>query len=530
MKVGGFGVGVTLVLVVAAGCGSSSDSTASSSSSGSPAGGDGGVPDASGPPVVGGEAPDGIFVSASKGADSSDGAKTRPVKTIAAGLALASANKLPLIVCPDTYKEAVTLADGVTMFGYFDCSDLSSWKRVDRRSSIVSPTSPAVTASSLTSATRFEGFDVQGPDFGAAGSSGPAASSIGMLVKDASDLELAEVSLRGGRGQDGRDGVDAAPPKETLATKGEDGTTQRACDPATDGNSVCKIVAVIPGSKGGQSGCGGGAGGDGGRGPVARSGNYAQQLSAADASGTPTTSTAATAMGGAPNGVGANKGTDGAPGGGGANGTNGAWSFAASGFVPGDGTAGGAGAGGQGGGGGAGSKYLWVNGSPPFPMPTLPTEATFGTAGGGGGAGGCGGLPGTAGTGGGASVGLLVLNSSVSFGAASKSVVVASTGGRAGKGTLGSLGTPGGAGGAGPANVTDLHGAAGGRGGDGGAAGLSGNGAPGPSIALVYSGKRPALADAQLIAGTAGVGAPALTRGSQSLPATTGDAKTEYAF
>jgi hypothetical protein len=200
------GAATAIVLWIAMGCGGSE---ASSANGGDDAGvviipgPDGGVivvPPAVTPPPVGGAPPDGIFVSASKGIAGADGSKTRPVKTLAEGLTLAASKHVPVIVCPETYTEQVTLADGVTMFGYFDCSNLDEWKRVTARATIASPTSPAIFAKDLVLPARLEGFVVTAPDIAGTPASGPAASSYGMIVTSSKNLSLAEISIRAGKG------------------------------------------------------------------------------------------------------------------------------------------------------------------------------------------------------------------------------------------------------------------------------------------------------------------------------------------
>jgi hypothetical protein len=106
-----------------------------------------------------------------------------------------------------------------------------------------------------------------------------------------------------------------------------------------------------------------------------------------------------------------------------------------------------------------------------------------------------------------------------------------SDGGRAGLGNLGTLGTTGGTGGAG-ANVSGtIFTGKGGVGGNGGNGGNAGHGAPGPSLALAYSGDKPTLAECDLAPGKGGAGQPTLTRASGSpLPAVTGVSEMIYAI
>ncbi|HVJ93317.1 MAG TPA: hypothetical protein VM580_26130, partial [Labilithrix sp.] len=506
---------------------------------------------------VGGAPVTGIFVSASKGNDLADGAKHRPLKTLAAAIARAKEQAVDaqrkVIACAETFDEAVVLVDGVSMFGNYDCGDLSDWKEVATHATIASPTSPAVVAENLTVGMRFEGFDVVAPDqLGTPQAKVPAASSYAMIVKGTEGLVLSKTTLRAGKGQDGRDGDEPAEGNKELSTsvKGGDAGEQVICS----NTGVFTVFGCMPsltgapeplfvrGKSGGVSSCrtgpNGGPGGTGGQGPIVSGGEYRSAYTPAAGLPEPGSApTALTAPGGAPNGLGSEPGKNGREGDPGTKGANGRWSFDASGFVPVDGSAGSMGGPGQGGGGGAGTTQLWklTNTLPhkllPYSSDELPTGKALGATGAGGGAGGCGGLPGTAGTTGGASVGLFVVASKVMLESGVR--IEAKAGGRAGKGTLGTVGTPGNAGGAGRTNLfDDLKGAAGGAGGAGGAAGLSGHGAPGPSIAMVFSGTRPdtSAGGVELIAGTPGQGAPALVRGNQSLPAVVGVAKAEQEF
>lgn len=549
MNVGRGGALTALVLLVAIGCGGSDAAPPNQGGGGGTGDGgnvvvqlpDGGTieaPPPPPPPVVGGEPPDGIFVSTSKGLPGADGAKTRPVKTLAEGLTLALKQHLPVIACAETYTEAVVLADGITMYGYFDCSNLDKWKRSDTNARIASPTSPAVSAENLVLPIALAGFDIEAPDLTGSPASGPAASSFGITVRSSKNLSLANLTIRAGRGQDGVDGVEPAAPNAELSPnpEGDPSTIQRKCNVDIDGLSTCMSAKFVAGSSGGVSKCkvgpNGGPGGQGGDAPLVRNGQYAQAV-VGPAAGRPSTETNVTVKGGSVAVIGLNPGADAPPAAPGPNGANGQWSFDASGFVVGNGLQGSNGVPGKGGGGGAGTTDRWMvsltpgGGIQKHPYGSLPTDGTYlGAVGAGGGAGGCGGIAGSAGSGGGASIGLFVSQSEVTL---NDSRIISGTGGRAGKGTLGTLGTPGRNGGA--ADTSDrFHGAAGGRGGDGGPAGLSGHGAPGPSIALVFSGTRPKTSAVELVPGVPGAGADALTRGAQTLPAIVGIAKQEHQF
>ncbi|MDF2693380.1 MAG: virulence associated protein, partial [Labilithrix sp.] len=362
------------------------------------------------------------------------------------------------------------------------------------------------------------GFDIEAPNAAAAPAGAPAASSIGMLVRATNNLEITNVSIRAGKGQDGVDGIE---PANGNAEQSSDADGEASGGPL---KKQCSFVgqlytcnfdgfigsrpAATGGNDGGSSQCrvgpNGGSGGRGGAGRISDNGVFRPGYNPADAQGSPAPTTVDTTGAVGPNGE------------------HGRWSFNETGYVPGDGTPGKNGFPGKGGDGGYGvSTYFRGD------IEYTPMDGTWRNGvGGGGGAGGCGGLVGTAGKGGGASIALLVVNSEKL--SISKSRIEATEGGRAGKGTLGTLGTPGRAGG--PKAAGDFTGGAGTRGVDGGAAGLSGHGAPGASIALAFKGARPNMSEVDLVSGTPGTGAPALTRGTQSLPAVAGEAKSEHSF
>jgi hypothetical protein len=525
MRMTRFGV-VALGLFTSVACGGSS-----SEATGQGPGDDSGVPDLDGGVIEGpdpGDIPNvGIFVSASRGIEGADGSKAHPVRRLAEAIELAAKQTgVPVIACAETYNEAVTLADGISVFGYFDCSS-AEWKRVTKHSVIASPTSPAVSASNITSALRFEGFDVSTRDMPQTPStSGPAASAIGMMVRSSKLVTIGEVNIVAGHAQPGTDGVEP-PPTTGSNPDGNLGGPQAAI-------TICVILNINycnrqfwPGGSGGGSVCSngrnGGAGGDGGDGQYFLKSGGSRGLGAVF-TGAPNAATPTTQRGGAER----SNGTSGTSGASGDAGKNGEWKLDLNGFTAGDGTAGGDGVPGQGGGGGGGSSS-WMCPGGPCSLTGIQNDYHAAT-GGGGGAGGCGGSAGSPGSGGGGSIGLLVVASTdITI---RNARITAGNGGAAGKGTLGTTGTRGGIGGnGGTTGDLNTRGGSGGNGGAGGDAGPSGNGAPGPSIALAYSGARPRIdGNVELNFGKAGTGQDAISRGSKSVPAVVGIAKAEHAF
>ncbi len=460
------------------------------------------------PPTDGKPIP-GIYVSTSLGSDDGAGTLGRPVKTLAKAFALANEQHLRVLACAEVYEESLTLVDGVSAYGYYECA-ASPWKKGDRRAIVKSKTSPAVTAKGLVQPTRLEGFEVRGPDLDGTEATADSGSSIALSVLDAKQLIISKSLVVGGKGAHGKDGVPG--PKNALGAGVTNGTSatpqmERICNGATCPTFVAK------GPPGGTGACAiGDPGGPGGAGGDGR--YYIEQVPntvPAHFAGYPDVATPATAAGGIESNIGL-PGNPGAPGQDGIDGVTGeAWSLTKKGFVPADGTAGTAGKPGQGGGGGAGVHDWYTPGVPPLIVNipfTLHYSAT--ATGAGGGAGGCAGQPGTPGTGGAASIGALIIDSAVTF---DDTEVRSSLGGEGGLGVLGQPGTTGPDRGFGFAFVGgNFVSGSGGQGGFGGSGGASGHGGAGPSMAVAYAGTRPLqINGAFLHPGGGGNGKPMLT-------------------
>lgn len=439
------------------------------------------------PPDVPGKPIEGIYVSAKQGKAGATGYPGSPVPTIAEGMKIARDKKLRLIVCAEEYAENFEVLNGVSAYGYYDCS-APLWKRTNEHAKVRAPKTPAMTASDIELPTRIEGFDVFAPDLDGAVAIDREGTSVGLLARNTKPgaLIIGECTLHGGKAAPGRDGdVALAPPLPGVAS-GNPGAGQgyTACN---FGPAVCSVRLVAGPAGTAPVSCGDepapGQGGKGGDGMWWVDGAQAMHP-ATEHRGLPLVATAKQAQGG-PAKLAA--GLAGAEGGAGTDGANGAWRFDLDGFVLGDGTRGGSGAPGQGGGGGGGTDGQCTAAgcaAGPNGVGTYYQTAT----GGGGASGGCGGLAGHPGGGGGASVGVLAFDAAVTF---ERSVLEPSSGGRAGLGRLGGVGRTGGTGGS-PGHPNA------GRGGDGGAGGVggsSGHGASGPAIALAWLRVRPTRDD-----------------------------------
>jgi hypothetical protein len=439
----------------------------------------------------------GLFVSPS-GADAgvADGTRAKPFKRIGDAVAVFNAATTTagrIYVCKGSYAETVslgaTLVKDVTVFGALDCT---TWSY--NSSQTVTVTSAANSSALFVKAAtkKIEIHDVGFVAPAASGTDGSGAgnSSIAAFVSGASDVTFVRDSFTAGAGVAGTSASAQPDWNPVSAPMGNGGS-------AGGGGAAQPLSPfVCPGASGqSQGGAGGGVNGGGSGGapilPPQPDGNH----------------TGAGGAGGAACGTGAvgSYGSGGKLVGGGAG--SGAASpgvLSGSGWSPANGFAGGVGTAAQGGGGGGG-----------------------GTAGGGGGGGqgGCGGLGGGAGSGAGASIGLLMFNSTVHLTSCGASVAPGVAGGDGGKGQNGQQGGARALGGG-----TD--GCNGGAGGTGGSGGGGGGGAGGTSVGIGYLSTAPTIdgtsvsdsstAVGKIAAGTGGTGGKLGTKGAAGASAVAG--------
>ncbi len=414
----------------------------------------------------------GVFVSPS-GQSNASGTRTAPLASIEAAIERAkNENKKKVFVCEGSYAETLTLADGVSIEGRLDCSapdwKLDETKHVD----LAAPSSPAIRATNITSATRIDGFRVASPD-----ATTPSGSSIAVLAVDSNGLTFANGMITAGNGMKGDDGVEGEQLRQESTASEARGASEAiaACFwfgvRCTNANKWSR-----PGASGSSARCLGVDGREVSRsrgGTGASTGAY-YRVSFHDAW--------VMVIAPVPQEPGSGTGADG---GNGANGLEG--SLSEQGYRPGDGTRGSSGEVGR---GGDGAAVVGPNGF------ALGADYWWGRLGGGGGAGGCQGLAGTPGKGGGASIGVLALRSPIQI---VDAVVTSASGGQGGAGTLGSDPTPG-------LSTGETQGVAGNamNGSRGGVPGVSGHGAGGPSFAVAHSGASPILTGTRASVGAGG--------------------------
>ena len=463
---------------------------------------------------------EGVFASTSLGAVNGDGTREHPLASLESAIALAAQKNARVYACAETYAESLTLANGVDVFGYFDCQN--GWLvSSSMHAKVQSPTSPAATASNVTTATRIEAVDLVAPDF-----ADQSQSSIALFANNAPALTIKNATIHAGSGGKGADGASGVQLSNSGSENGQDGEGSRVCSTV-----ICLVNTVRVGGTNacvGATGYAGGPGGNGGSGGVYTSTFHCvgqtcsfQWIASTNwSTGLPATATLQTAAGG----------TESIGGASGANGANGADGVAGGpignldvqGYAPEDGANGADGDPGQGGGGASG---FGLDQSNDFFAGSYQNDTGYGDYGASGGAGGCPGLAGSPGKGGGASIAIVAIQSAFTLDTVS---VEASAGGAGGVSGDSSAPTSGGLGGALSKNTFK-----GGSGGAGGFAGVSGNGGGGPSIGLAYQGGAPIELATTITPGAGGSGVAARTdsgNGHAVSASPSGVSQTTYAF
>jgi hypothetical protein len=394
----------------------------------------------------------------------------------------------------------IALRDGVSVYGGCSLGEPPNHFRTVIEAN-PAPGTPALSATNINSTTLVHGIVVVGKDETANGT-----ASIAMAVTASKGLTLANSIFAAGKGGDGAEGgtTQAQPGGAGQVGNGGSGGTGGAAGPNCPSNRT-------------SSAGDGGNGGDGLQGYTSgcfitcpcQYPNLAASLGHQGIASGPATG----GVGGGRvyggifcTGPGWNDEFDGRPGAFGQAGSCGAQGGAASSvnfgsprgasWVPGAGGAGGAGSVGAGGGGGGGGGFCvgFVDG--------IYSQFVQGKPGGGGGGGGCGGNGGSGGEQGGASISLMLVNSTVA-GVPNQNSLIPGPGGRGGTGGLGGPGGPGGSSGpsqpAGPTTVSGwgysqlcpAKSGDGGPGGQGGAGGGGAGGNGGPSIGIALVGGSP---------------------------------------
>ena len=170
-----------LCVVFAFGCGGTPGSGGDDApTDGGPS--DGGNPCAADPANCPGD--DGVFVAAARGNDGNPGTKASPLKTITAGIAKAKAkgSAQSVFVAQGSYAEKVTLVEGVSINGGYECgTSACGWSRdlVAFETTIANQDFEGVLAGAgITPSTLIAGFTIRGRDGMPAATPGGVALTI----------------------------------------------------------------------------------------------------------------------------------------------------------------------------------------------------------------------------------------------------------------------------------------------------------------------------------------------------------------
>jgi hypothetical protein len=345
------------------------------------------------------------FFVAPTGSDAAAGTRSAPFQTVQRALDAADAagNGGDVYVAAGTYDESLTLRSRVSVYGGFDAA---SWRRD------LATSRPVITGARIAvRGTEANALSLDGLRIEAANASAASESSIGVFLRNSTNVVVRRMMIVAGNGFSGTAGGTGA--NRAKADNGSNGDDASACPPSNVGGPGGTTGYNRDGGTGGTGGLAGGFGGSKGEGSSGGAGGSAGGAFGGNGSdgSASTASRAAGTAGTAGNAFGDLTETDisvttAGGGGGGANGWGGGGGGGGGGGFGCGAGGGGGGAGGQGGGGGGGgtsgghSIGLALSGETSASITESEITLGAGGNGGAGGTGGTGGAPGTGGNGG----------------------------------------------------------------------------------------------------------------------------------
>jgi len=409
---------------------------------------------------VDGDTEDMVFLDPIAGSDANSGLlPTEAVRTWAEASTTARLNGRTWVAVSegevDIRSGSVGFDEGLNIAGGYDAT--YSWARGTSAEPIFEVAAEGEEIEDWAIPTEFQYIAIYADD-----ATGSGASSIALVIDNSDGLYLNNVIVSAGNGSNGQAGA-SSPGFAGNGSGGNNGSGRSG------------------GSGGGNCGSSG-SGGGGGTGNDASCGLFSCSEGPGTAGSPGSSSGGSGGSGGGSNGGNGGVGFSGGSGTDGSNGIGGSsfgsvsFSF---GYVPSPGTSGSVGLAGKAGGGGGGG-----GGDGDWP------DSGDGGGGGGGGGGACGGLGGAGGTGGGASIAIVLDDSSLLVDSSLITAGTAGDGGSGGNGQIGGSGGNGGLGADGESTVTSDggNGGNGGTGGAGGDGGFGGGGGGGPSIGIACVG------------------------------------------
>lgn len=197
-------------------------STGSSTSTGGGGGGGGApagcVPSESAEPVADSC---GVFVSSSLGMDGNEAVKAAPAKTIGKAIEQAKSKGGRVYACAEEFAEAVTIAQGVTIYGGLDCAKVWAYVGATKKTALTAE-ADAIPLSVMSAASGTEIYDVA---ITAADAMKEGGSSIALL-DDGAELLLMRVDLVAGAGKAGASGATQSKVVTPATAKGKDGADE----------------------------------------------------------------------------------------------------------------------------------------------------------------------------------------------------------------------------------------------------------------------------------------------------------------
>ncbi|MEZ4294851.1 MAG: hypothetical protein R3B70_07730 [Polyangiaceae bacterium] len=170
----------------------------------------------------------GLFVSPAAGSDDEgDGSRDKPFATLSKALLAPAAGAI--YVCEGKLTEALTITGDAHLLGGFECA---GWSYTATKPQVEAP--PDAPAITVEDGALFHAADLA---FTAQSAKSPGASSIGIFLKTAAELDLARVDLTIGAGAPGVPGETV----EGVAQGGGEGT---------DGGAGCIDNGVLGGNPG----------------------------------------------------------------------------------------------------------------------------------------------------------------------------------------------------------------------------------------------------------------------------------------
>ncbi len=384
---------------------------------------------------------DDYFVAGNAGNDANVGSQDEPLSTIQAAIELADqAGGGNVHIVGGVFSESIELRSNVSLLGGYDST---SWTQCpDENPTTIVGGTTAVSGENIQSA-KLNGLTIISSE------AGSDESSVAVRLVDSTNVEIFGNRIVAGDGGDGSSGANGA--AGSAGEEGSNGANAAACPPDRNGGSGAPANVGGSGGSGGRGGAAGGFDGSSGGGPHGGAGGQGGGIGTSGDVGD--------------RGNLDNPSETGALGDGGL----GIGTLADGFYQPSDGDDGDNGEDGSGGGGGGGGGGALV--------------FACGGGGGGGGEGGDAGDGGLGGLGGGASLGIVLINSTDIM--IDDNVIETGNGGFGGDGGEGGNGGAGGEGGSGGSRFGGQGpGRDGGKGGDGGQGGAGGGGGGGPVVGI----------------------------------------------